>query len=212
MALKVVGAGVGRTGTHSLKLALQILLGEPCYHMVEVFEHPEHVPAWHAAAKGEPVDWDGLMSGYGAAVDWPASAFWPEMSAAFPDAVVVLSTRDVEAWWRSTQNTIFNGMNRRHPPEMSDWRAMIDEMFANRFTTKIDDHDACLAAFEKHNAEVISRVPADKLVIWTASDGWGPLCKALNLPIPSEPFPLTNTTEEFQARVAEREAARAATV
>ncbi|HLK16401.1 MAG TPA: sulfotransferase [Fimbriimonadaceae bacterium] len=204
MALKVVGAGLGRTGTHSLKLALQTLLGAPCYHMVEVFEHPDHVPVWHAAAKGEKVDWEALMSGYAAAVDWPASAFWPELSAANPDALVLLSVRDPEKWWQSTQNTIFNAINNSRQAEMKEWFDMVVAMFEARFTTDLHNRDACVPAYERHNADVIARVPADRLLVWTATDGWEPICNALGLPIPAEPFPLTNTTEEFQAHHAQR--------
>jgi hypothetical protein len=200
MALKVVGAGVGRTGTHSLKVALQQLLGAPCYHMVEVFQHPEHVPAWHAAARGEAVDWAGLMEGYAAAVDWPASAFWPELAAANPDALIILSVRDPEAWWRSTQNTIFSRITDTAPPEMADWHAMVMDMMASRFTTELHDKEKGLAAFNYHNDAVKAGAPADRLLVWTATDGWEPICKALGLPVPAEPFPVTNTTEEFQAR------------
>jgi hypothetical protein len=97
VTLRVVGAGLGRTGTLSLKLALEKLLGAPCYHMLGLFERPEHVATWDAAARGERVDWHGLMRGYAAAVDWPACAFWRELSAANPDAVILLSTRSVES-------------------------------------------------------------------------------------------------------------------
>ena len=203
MALKVVGAGLGRTGTHSLKIALQQLFGAPCYHMVEVFEHPEHVPVWHAAARGEPVDWHGLMNGYAAAVDWPASAFWPELSMAFPEALIVLSVRDSESWWQSTQNTIFRAIDSEDGPERKDWHAMVMAMFDARFTADINDRDKCVPAFDRHNADVISRVPAEKLLVWQANEGWEPLCTALGLPVPEEPFPLTNTTEEFRARHAQ---------
>ena len=200
MALKVVGAGVGRTGTHSLKLALERLLGAPCYHMVEVFGHPEHVPTWHAAARGEAVDWEGLMTGYAAAVDWPASAFWPELSAAFPEALIVLSVRDAEAWWRSTQNTIFSGIERPADAERQAWYEMVMAMFDARFTLELQNREKCVSAFERHNADVLNRASADRLLVWQASDGWEPLCNALGLPVPAEPFPLTNTTEEFRAR------------
>ncbi|HEV2474540.1 MAG TPA: sulfotransferase, partial [Chthonomonadales bacterium] len=110
MALRVVGAGVGRTGTHSLKLALERLLSAPCYHMAEVFQHADHVPMWHSAATGEMPEWDNLLAGYSAAVDWPASAFWSELSKAYPDAVVLLSTRDPEKWWESAHETIFQSL------------------------------------------------------------------------------------------------------
>ena len=108
MSLRVVGAGLPRTGTRSLQVALGQLLGGPCYHMVEVFEHLEHVPTWRDAVRGQPPDWNDFLSEYDAAVDWPASAFWRELADANPDALIVLSVRDDGAtWWRSADQTIF---------------------------------------------------------------------------------------------------------
>jgi hypothetical protein len=198
MTLRVVGAGLGRTGTLSLKVALEKLLGAPCYHMVEVFAHPEHVGAWHAAARGDMPDWHQLLRGYAAAVDWPASAFWPEIGAAFPDAIVLLSTRDPDAWWKSASTTIFPATRQAQGP----WRAMVDAMFASRFTAALDDRDACIAAFERHNTDARRRIAPSRLLEWTASQGWEPLCKALGVPVPDEPFPRVNTSEEFAARAA----------
>jgi len=200
MALKVVGAGLGRNGTHSLKLALEKLLGEPCYHMVEVFQHPEHVPHWHAAATGEMPDWKGLMDGYGASVDWPSSAFWREQSEAFPDALILLSMRDPEAWWKSASSTIFNPDNGVGPERGGPWFEMVVALFTNRFQPDIRDKDAGIAAFNRHNEEVLATAPKDRLLVWQVSDGWGPICDRLGLPIPEEPFPLSNTTEEFVGR------------
>src|SRR6185437_16546650 len=108
--LQVVGAGVGRTGSHSLKLALEQLLGGTCHHMVEVFSHPDELPAWIDAANGRSVDWAAMMKGYTAQVDWPGASFWPELTAANPDALVILSVRDPDAWYTSCSNTIFEGM------------------------------------------------------------------------------------------------------
>lgn len=200
MALRVVGAGLGRTGTHSLKIALEQLLGGPCYHMVEVFSRPEHVPQWHSAALGEPVDWHGLMDGFTAAVDWPASAYWRELSDANPEAIIVLSSRPSEAWWKSASSTIFPGIAEMNKPETQQWHDMVMTMMRTRFKGDIHDKESSIAAFERHNSDVKRTAPADRLVVWQASDGWGPLCKALNVPVPDEPFPLTNTTEEFQSR------------
>lgn len=196
MSLRVVGAGLGRTGTLSLKLALERLLGGPCYHMMEVFAHPEHVAVWQAAARGRAVDWRALFSGYRAAVDWPAASFWPELMKLFPDALVLLSVRDADSWWRSAHDTIFPA-SRQAPPE---WRAMLDDIFAARFTSRLDDRDTCIAAFERHNTAVREGVPRARLLEWRASDGWDPLCAALGLPVPAEPFPRANTTEEFLTR------------
>lgn len=197
MTLRLVGAGLGRTGTLSLKVALEKLLGAPCYHMFALLGRPEHLPLWRGAARGEMPDWHALFTGYAAAVDWPAASFWPEISAAFPDTVVLLSVRDADAWWQSASETIFPASLSIDPG--SPWRAMMDEIYATRFTSALDDRDACVAAYEAHNARVRRAVPPERLVEWTPSDGWGPLCRALGVPVPSEPFPRTNTKEEFQA-------------
>jgi len=200
MGLRVVGAGVGRTGTLSLKTALERLLGEPCYHMVEVFSHPQHVPLWQAAARGEMPDWGQLFSGFAAAVDWPAASFWPELSAAFPEAVVVLSLRDRRKWWESADSTIFPVLRDSSLEPLPGWRGMIEEMLRTRFTTALDDPEEAMAAFDRHNAAVRAAVPANRLLEWSAGDGWEPLCAALGVPVPDEPFPRTNSREEFIAR------------
>lgn len=196
MSLRILGAGVGRTGTLSLKLALERLLGKPCYHMFEVFSHPDHVPVWHQAARGEACDWDRLFDGYAAAVDWPAASYWPELSAAYPDAKVVLSRRDPESWWRSASATIFPAAQRQSGP----WREMIDAMFSTRFTLQIDDKTACLKAYEQHVDAVRRGLPASRLIEWEPADGWAPLCAALDVPIPDEPFPRENSTADFLSR------------
>ena len=191
--LKVVGAGLGRTGTMSLKLALERLLGQPCYHMIEVFSHLDHIPLWAAASRGESVDWSSLFDGYGAAVDWPASAFWPELNAAYPDALVILSYRDAESWWKSASSTIF----RKHNSEDSEWNSMIDQLFEHKFVSDRSDREACIAAFNQHNERVRNANLGSRLLEWKASEGWEPLCRALNLPVPQDPFPYVNSTDEF---------------
>jgi hypothetical protein len=202
-ALRVVGAGLGRTGTHSLKIALERLLGAPCYHMVEVFQRPPDIAVWHAAAKREPVDWHKLFDGYAAVVDWPAAAFWSEIAEAFPDAVILLSVRDAESWWKSATRTIFDTFRRGRgtgPPQLPAFPAMLTDLFKNTFTPDFLDEAAAKAAFDRHTEDVRKRAPANRLVEWRAQDGWGPLCTALGVPVPDEPFPVSNTTEEFRAR------------
>ncbi|MFQ5665800.1 MAG: sulfotransferase family protein [Candidatus Binatia bacterium] len=196
MGLRVIGAGLPRTGTMSLKTALERLLGAPCYHMVEVFAHPEHIPTWHAAVRGQMPDWGEFLRGYAAAVDAPASLFWSELSAAFPDAVVVLSVRDPETWWNSASQTVF----RDHPGAPPEWRAMIEDLDAARFTHNVRDHDAAIAAYERHNERVRRTAPAGRLLEWRAEEGWKPICRALDVPVPDEPFPHTNTRAEWRAR------------
>jgi hypothetical protein len=201
MTLRVVGAGLGRTGTNSLKLALERLLGEPCYHMIEVFGHPEHIPMWHAAADGERVDWDALFTGYAAAVDWPVASFWRELVDEYPDAVVVLSTRtSADAWWRSADDTIFAHLRNDpvDPPGLEGWRAMVDAAVAGRYPGVPGDEEKAKASYEAHNAEVRATIPAERLVDWQAGDGWEPLCRALGVAVPDEPFPHVNTTADFR--------------
>jgi hypothetical protein len=199
MTLRIVGAGLGRTGTNSLKLALERLVGEPCYHMLEVFSHPEHVPVWTAAGRGDAVDWDGLFAGFGATVDWPGATFWREIAGAFPDALVLLSTRSsASAWWRSADDTIFTHLRQPAAPEMARWREMVDAAIVQRFPGVPDDADTAMASYEAHNAAVRAEVPPDRLVDWQPGDGWAPLCGALDVPIPDEPFPHVNTTADFR--------------
>lgn len=203
MPLRVIGAGIGRTGTASLKVGLERLLGAPCYHMREVFQRPDDVPHWHAAAGGEMPDWDALLAGYAAAVDWPASAFWYELSEAYPQAVIVLSTRSEDSWWESAQETIFraiDGVGKSTGSPLEAWSDMVHAMLESRFTSEIGNREASIAAFERHNADVRARAPADRLLEWRAQDGWAPLCEALGLPIPNEPFPRTNTREDWRAQ------------
>jgi hypothetical protein len=198
MAVKVVGAGVGRTGTLSLKTALEQLTGEPCYHMLEVFSHPEHVTPWRDSAEGAKVDWGSLLDGYGSTSDFPACVFWPEILEANPGAVVVLSTRrDPDAWWESARQTIFALDGTKLPPEMAEWFDMWCAVASTRFTPHWTDRAAAVAAYERHNAHVRASVPAAQLVDWQPADGWKPLCDALGLEVPDEPFPHLNTREDF---------------
>jgi hypothetical protein len=203
MALRVVGAGVGRTATHSLKLALEQLLGGRCYHMSELIERPADTAAWRAAVRGEHVDWDGLMSEYVASVDWPACGFWRELRTENPHAVVLLSTREsAEVWWTSMERTIVSTLSRPVPQDDVEWvkrRAVTLEMMETRFTPGWRERDTAIAAYERHNDEVRAAVPADQLIDWRPGDGWEPLCAALDLPVPAVPFPRTNTSADFRS-------------
>ncbi len=201
---RVIGAGVGRTGTESLKLALERLLGGPCHHMREVHRHPEEIPVWHAAVLGDAPDWRTFLAGYRATVDFPSSLFWAELAEAFPDAPVVLSTRDSAAtWWRSARRTIFSPEILR-PPEDGGLRhelmTMVRDLFTHRFRLAVDDPASMMAAYDGHNAAVRAGVAPERLVEWRPGDGWAPLCEALGVGVPDEPFPHVNSTEDFRAR------------
>ena len=202
----MLGAGLPRTGTHSLKDGLELLLGAPCYHMVEVFEHMEHVPTWAAAARGEHVDFESILAPYAAAVDWPASAFWRELAELYPSALVVLSLRtDAETWWESMNVTVLETI-RQEASESGrdpDWLAMVRELALTRLA-HWHDRDALIAAYNAHVAAVREAFAGTgRLLEWRAAEGWEPLCAALGLQPPDEPFPHVNTREDWAARRAE---------
>ena len=195
--LAVVGAGVGRTGTHSLKVALEQLLGGKCHHMIEVFPSEEQRAGWSKAMYGEPVDWHELLDGFVASVDWPSCAFWRELSEANPDAVVLLSVRPADEWYRSAMNTIFVGIDGA-VASGDPWMQAFVHGMGERFSDQFSDADAMKAAFERHNDQVRAGVPAERLLEWTPADGWDPICERLGVPVPTEPFPVTNTTSDFR--------------
>jgi hypothetical protein len=166
--------------------------------MIEVLAHPDEIPRWTAAIDGQPVDWDALMAGYTAQVDWPGASFWPELVEANPDALVLLSVRDPDEWYRSASNTIFYGLTAADE-QLGPWLASVRQMLARRFCSRFDDRDAMIDAYVRHNEAVRAAVPADRLLEWTPADGWEPICDRLGAPVPDEPFPVTNTTDEFRA-------------
>jgi hypothetical protein len=190
VSLRVIGAGLPRTATRSLKAALEVLLGGRCYHMEDVFEHLHHVPFWRAALEGRPADWGNVLDGYVAAVDWPASAFWRELSTVHPDALVVLSTRgEPRSWWRSADRTILPGARVAQPPDLREWQRMFNDLLERRFTPHWSDEDAANDAYERHNERVRATVTTGRLLEWQAADGWVRLCRALGVAVPDEPFP-----------------------
>jgi hypothetical protein len=203
MTLSVIGAGLGRTGTLSLKIALEQLGLGPCYHMKEVFEHLDHVPMWQRAADGEAVDWDALFAGYRSAVDFPAAAFYEALAAHYPAAKVILTVRDPDRWFQSVDATIFHPLRRPLPAPLADWGRMVRKAILERvFEGDVDDRDHVIACYERHNAAVQRTNPAERLLSYEVSQGWEPLCAFLGVPIPDGPFPKVNTTSEFQERIA----------
>lgn len=227
MPLEVIGAGFGRTGTMSLKVALEELGFGPCYHMTEVFAHPEHVGSWEAAARGEPVDWEELFHGYRASVDWPGAAFYREQMERYPDAKVILTMRDPERWYESARGTIFNiqkvasspifSMAALFVPRMRQMRrvaAMASDLAWNRmFHGGFEDRGYAIEAFERWNEEVKRSVPPEKLLVYEVKEGWGPLCEFLGVEEPAdEPFPHLNDGEAFRKMIRRRTALASAAV
>ena len=199
MSLEVIGAGFGRTGTMSLKVALEGLGFGPCYHMVELFEHPEHLPLWEAAMRGESVEWEELFAGYQSTADWPGAAFYKELMQRYPEAGVVLTVRDPEKWYESARNTIFNlqGVASPRAPRM----AM--ELASQRgFDADVEDRERMIEAFDRWNEEVKEYVPAHRLLIYEVKEGWEPLCDFLGVEAPKgKPFPHLNDSDSFRKMV-----------
>ena len=208
MALQVVGAGFGRTGTNSLKLALEQLGFAPCRHMFEIREHPEQLAYWQALARGETVDWDEVFAGYKASVDWPSARYWRELAAHYPEAKVILSVRPAGKWFESVHNTIYPAMMTHLDMEPSDTRDRLkmgyDLVVQGVFDGRMDDHDHAIGVYEAHISEVQRSLPAERLLTYDVAEGWAPLCAFLGVSVPDTPFPRTNTTEQFQQAVAQR--------
>ena len=199
MDLRFIGAGVPRTGTTSLKRALERLLGGDCLHMSAIPGHPFDLgPDWDAALSGTPVDWRPVLAPYVAAVDWPTAAFWREISEAVPSAFVLLSYRDSpQVWLHSMESTVLPVARMTTAADWNGGDALV--RLLKRFT-RSDDWDGpstLLEAYERQLADVRAVVPPDRLVEWTPSDGWEPLCEALALPVPDEPFPWLNRRAEW---------------
>ncbi len=208
MSLKVIGAGFGRTGTNSLKVALETLGYDRCHHMKEVIPSPRQIGYWDRASRGEAMNWDEVFTGFEAAVDWPSSAYYKELAEYYPDAKVVLSVRDPEAWHRSVNETIYPVI--RYIPS---WitrlvrpvrtlrefinRTVWDDIFDGRF----EDKEFALQVFREHTEAVKRAIPAERLLIHEAKDGWQPLCEFLGNPIPETPYPRVNEAKVIKRQV-----------
>lgn len=166
--------------------------------MHEVFQRPEHIPLWHDAARGRPMDWAFLYRDYTATLDWPGAAFWSPLSRRFPDALVVLSMRDSTEWFRSLDATINELMMRRPQASTRAWYAMVHDLLKSTFAPFPVGKQAAVEAYNRHNAAVQAATPPDRLVVWQPGDGWEPLCSRLGLPVPPEPFPHLNTTDDYR--------------
>ncbi|MEJ2088369.1 MAG: sulfotransferase [Gammaproteobacteria bacterium] len=208
MSIEVIGAGFGRNGTLSLKYALEKLGFEKCYHMLELNQEKDEDLAWMALARGEPVDFDKLFEGYRASVDWPSCNFWREQMAWYPDAKVILSERDPDRWYASIMNTIYPfsvEARKMDDPLMQRRSKMVFELvWDGVFDGRMEDKDHVIGVYLAHNQAVKDEVPPEKLLVFESSQGWAPLCEFLDRPLPDEPYPKVNTTEDALAMIRER--------
>lgn len=199
MALKVIGSGIGRTGTMSLKTALEQLGFGPCHHMVEVLGNmPAQLPLWQNAVAGHP-DWDAIYNGYQSAVDWPTARFYRELHAAYPDAKFVLGYRSPKSWAESFSETIYLALSdiSKAPEEQHDWLRMCVELIEQNGIPLGLDVEGLEKAFSAHVDAVKATIPPEQLLVFQAKEGWEPLCNFLDISVPDGPFPRTNDRDEF---------------
>jgi hypothetical protein len=208
MPIQVIGAGLGRTGTLSLKTALEELGFAKCYHPLEVFASLDQARTWDAATRGEPVDWDRLFAGYQATVDLPSCLFYRELLAKYPEAKVILTVRDPERWYDSVRQTIHFASNTfpkwvvLFSPRMRIFQRMLARLWDRMFQGRFEDQAFAIEVFNRHNEQVRREVPADRLLVYEVSQGWGPLCTFLGVPVPEgKPFPHLNDAAEFRAKI-----------
>jgi len=201
MALSVIGAGFGRTGTMSIKMALEQLGLGPCHHMEEVFKNPEQLSYWQAAADRLPVEWEDVFSGYNSAIDWPSTHYWRELADIYPDSKILLSLRPADRWWGSFSGTIKKLLEIRHTIPDEYPRSILDMAYKliaeQTFKGGMDDKAIVLSEYQKRIDDVKQTIPADRLLVFEVTEGWAPLCEFLNLPIPDVEFPRSNSKEEF---------------
>lgn len=201
MTLRVIGAGLGRTGTMSLKIALEELGFGPCHHMAEVFRDRDHqVPLWDAALSGK-ANWNTTFGGFESAVDWPSAAFWRELADFYPDSKIILTTRDAENWFESISQTIFKLISTAEtaPDEVRPVLKMTTDVITRSLGEDLERQHA-IDCFNAHQGAVRREIPASRLLVFEAKDGWGPLCRFLNVDVPQHDYPRTNDRAEFWNR------------
>lgn len=193
MTLFLIGAGFGRTGTESMKLALEQLGLGRCHHMREVIDDEELRDRWRKVVNGEPPDWDRLFDGFGCTVDWPSAYYWRELAAHYPDAKILLTVRSSDSWYKSFSNTILKVIESGDSLTGMGPQLVGKKVFAGR----AGDRDHAISLYERNTAEVQAAFPPERLLTYTVGDGWEPLCAFLGKPVPDTPFPRTNSTEQF---------------
>lgn len=202
MTLKVIGTGFGRTGTDSMREALNTLGFGPCHHMREVIENEAQKSLWRAFVAGASIPWSELFAGYASCVDWPSAHYWRELIDVYPKAKVVLTYRSPESWWQSFSRTILVNLSRSDEPTSLGRALICDRVFRGH----PDDRELAMRSYRANVEAVKATVPKERLLVHQLGDGWEPLCRHLGVPVPADPYPMRNTTNEFQHRAQARTA------
>jgi hypothetical protein len=201
MALDIIGPGFGRTGTSSLKTALEHLGYGPTHHMFEVRDNPAQLPYWQALARGETPNWNDVFAGYRSQCDWPGARYWRELAAFYPDAKVILTIRDPDEWYDSLDATILKLMDQRGRIENPHLSGLVDMGYSlieiGEFNGHIRDRDYAISVFNKRIADVQAAFPTSRLLTFDVREGWEPLCKFLGCEVPAISFPKLNSSKQF---------------
>ncbi|MER9619723.1 sulfotransferase family protein [Mesorhizobium sp. M0207] len=199
MPLKVIGTGFGRTGTDSMREALNLLGFGPCHHMFEFDGSAIQKQRWRALAKGASADWESLFEGYSSCVDWPSSYYWRELIEAYPEARIVHTDRSAESWWTSIESAFQVTRRGQVEPDSLGGTLVFGKVFGGRV-----DRAHAIAVYESHRHDVLTTVPPGRLLVHVLGQGWEPLCRHLGVPIPEQPYPMRNSAEEFRRRAETR--------
>ncbi|MGF1489650.1 MAG: sulfotransferase family protein [Prochloraceae cyanobacterium] len=210
MTVKIIGAGMGRTGTMSLKTALEELGFDKCYHMIELVNNPERVNYWEVASEGKNIKWDKLLQGYQAIVDHPGCMYYQQLIEYYPEAKVILTVRDPEKWYESALNTIYqNSVSRKQnpPSEQTALNRVAEyiekDIWQGDFNGKFEDKEYAIERFNQHIQEVKQNVPSENLLVYEVKQGWQPLCDFIGVSIPNKDFPHVNDRASFAKMVKE---------
>lgn len=205
MSLEVIGAGFGRTGTNSLKVALEQLGYIKCHHMKEVFVSRRQIELWDRASRGEAMNWDEVFEGFRASVDWPSAAYYRELAEHYPNAKVILGTRNPDAWYQSVCETIYpvsyaapGWLLRINQPMRTIMEANRRLIWQGIFGGRFEEKAHALAVYERHIEEVKAAIPRERLLVHEAKEGWGPLCAFLGKPVPDTPYPRVNEAKDIK--------------
>lgn len=212
--MRVIGAGLPRTGTLTQKLALEQLGFAPCYHWVNLIADLDQVQLWRRAFAGEQV-WGEVFAGQQATVDWPGGFFYEQLAAVYPEAKVLLSVRDPQAWEPSYRETIgemchgdslirlLSDARREIDPRWRRYLELVEDLLWGPRSPFGEGHDPqrMMDQMVRFNECVQETIPAERLLVWDVTQGWGPLCEFLEVPVPDEPLPHANDRETFRGRV-----------
>lgn len=195
MSLQVIGAGFGRTGTDSMREALNILGFGPCHHMFEVTDNPVMKARWRAFMDDDKRDWESLFEGYRSCVDWPSVHYWRDLVAHYPEARVILTWRDPDNWWTSYEASLL-----KYIQTTEDYQSVGYRILKKAFGDRAGERDHVIGIYKAHVEEVVATIPEERLLVHKLGDGWAPLCAHLGVPVPDEPYPNRNATEDTRKR------------